>query len=192
MQQVNLEFLEAPMKTCFQFENMNMLQHGEAVHAKYFELRAHLNNGTPLQSEWKLPGYIHDLWDNFKDTLPNEETMRLYQIYHDCSKHSCEIFDEKGKRHFPNHAEESYKRFLQHSNNFIAAELIRLDMTFHSLRGEELEPFFTHPLGFTLWLTTLCELHANAEMFGGISSDSFKIKWKRHEKAGKKFSLVTA
>jgi hypothetical protein len=180
------------MLTCYQFENMNMLQHGQAVHQKYLELRSHLIDGTPLTSEWRLPGYLHDLWETYKDTLPDEETLRLYQIYHDCGKHICRTVDDQGRQHFPDHAEASYRRFLNHSNNFMAAELIRLDMTFHTLRGEELEPFFTHPLGFTLWLTTLCELHANAEMFGGIESDSFKIKWKRHDKAGKKFLLVTA
>lgn len=180
------------MKECFQFENMNMLQHGQAVHEKWMELFDHLEYHCALTSEWRLPSYIQELWENFKHTLPNEETIRLYQIYHDCGKHICRTVDEDGRQHFPGHAEASYRQFLQHSNNFLAAELIRLDMTFHTLRGEELEPYFTHPLGFTLWLTTLCELHANAEMFGGINSDSFKIKWKRHDKAGKKFELVTA
>lgn len=32
----------------------------------------------------------------------------------------------------------------------------------------------------------LSEIHANASMFGGIDSTSFKIKWKQISKRGKK------
>lgn len=38
----------------------------------------------------------------------------------------------------------------------------------------------------TLLLIGLCELHSNAEMFGGIESTSFKIKWKSLSKNGKR------
>jgi hypothetical protein len=31
----------------------------------------------------------------------------------------------------------------------------------------------------------LCEIHANADMFGGINSTSFKIKFKQINKRGK-------
>jgi hypothetical protein len=33
-------------------------------------------------------------------------------------------------------------------------------------------------------LTSLCELHSNASMFGGIESTSFKIKYKQLDKRG--------
>jgi len=38
---------------------------------------------------------------------------------------------------------------------------------------------------FSLLVAALCELHANAKMFGGIESTSFKIKWKKLNKRGK-------
>jgi hypothetical protein len=36
----------------------------------------------------------------------------------------------------------------------------------------------------TLLVTSLCELHSNASMFGGIESTSFKIKYKQLDKRG--------
>lgn len=41
----------------------------------------------------------------------------------------------------------------------------------------------------TLLVTALAELHSNAAMFGGIESTSFKIKWKKLDKLGKKLIL---
>lgn len=178
------------MLTCYQFKDMNMLQHGQAVHHRWLQLSRHLD-GEALEGKWRLPSYTQELWNKLRHEIPSAETMKLAQLYHDNAKHECRVIDEQGRQHFPGHAEASYQRFLKHSKNIlktiIAAELIRLDMTFHTLRGEELEPYYHHPLGFTLWLTALCEIHANSEMFGGIESDSFKIKWKRLEKAGKRF-----
>lgn len=36
----------------------------------------------------------------------------------------------------------------------------------------------------TLLVTSLCEIHANADMFGGIESSSFKIKFKQLDRRG--------
>ena len=37
----------------------------------------------------------------------------------------------------------------------------------------------------SLLLAGLAEIHSNAEMFGGLDSVSFKIKWKQINKRGK-------
>jgi hypothetical protein len=47
-------------------------------------------------------------------------------------------------------------------------------------------PYRTIHGGPVLLLTGLCELHSNAQMFGGIDSTSFKIKFKQLERLGKK------
>jgi hypothetical protein len=57
-------------------------------------------------------------------------------------------------------------------------------MDIHTLRIEEIEEFIKKPQAITLLLSGLASIHANASMFGGISSDSFKIKWKRINKMG--------
>lgn len=38
---------------------------------------------------------------------------------------------------------------------------------------------------YTLLLVSLCEIHSNASMFGGIESVSFKSKWKKIDQRGK-------
>lgn len=47
------------------------------------------------------------------------------------------------------------------------------------------EEFAGRPHAVALLLTGLAEVHANASMFGGIESTSFKIKWKNLDKRGR-------
>jgi hypothetical protein len=66
--------------------------------------------------------------------------------------------------------------------------LISKDMVFHTinqirwswriLNSNSLQTVLT------LLVTSLCELHSNASMFGGIESTSFKIKYKQLDKRG--------
>lgn len=53
-------------------------------------------------------------------------------------------------------------------------------MFFHLARSKDLEQLNVTPQFWTLLLVTLCELHANASLFGGLNSESFKIKYKRY------------
>jgi len=67
-----------------------------------------------------------------------------------------------------------------------------LDMGFHTYRDEQLIELCKNPLAPTLYFTAWAELEANASMFGGHDSDSYKIKKKRLIKAGKKlYNVVT-
>lgn len=59
-----------------------------------------------------------------------------------------------------------------------------LDMEAHTISREGYAEFCARPEAMTLLITALCELQANASMFGGLGSDSFKIKAKRLEKLG--------
>lgn len=105
-------------------------------------------------------------------------------MFHDCGKPLCLTIDENGKRHFPCHSEYSYEQYkLLFPVNFIVQELIRLDMDFHTKRGEDIKKLWKNPLAPTLYLTAWAELYANASMFGGIESTSFKIKKKQLVKA---------
>ena len=164
------------MQSCEQAPGMNILDHGITVHEEYLK----------LMEERDLPDHLLGLWDHLH-LMPNYETMRLYHWYHDCGKPLCLTIDENGKRHFPNHAETSYRLFLKHCRHcYKAAELIRLDMGFHTLRGEELDKLIEHPLALPLYFTAWAEIRANAQLFGGLESESYKIKAKRLLKAGKK------
>lgn len=111
--------------------------------------------------------------------------IELYQIYHDCGKPYCLQIDEEGRRHFPNHATISYLTWLRHSDNKQIVNLIWMDMDMHLLKSDNVEPFARRAEAATLLLTSLAEIHANASMFGGIESTSFKIKYKHIAKRGK-------
>lgn len=172
------------MSKCYQFENMNMLQHGEAVHEAYLQLIVQLEGGEVII---ELPPLIQELYDKLKHKLEDAETIRKYQIYHDCGKHLCRVIGEDGKQRFPNHA---YYSALQYINVFgvsVGSVLVIRDMDFHTMKGDELVDLCKQPIAITLYLTAWAELIANSKMFGGYDSTSFKIKRKALIQAGKKF-----
>ena len=150
------------MGQCEQTPGQSVLDHGESVNSYLFDLVGHLRTGQPLKFEWKLPDWIYEHKNMFLESLPDDETLSLYTRYHDIGKPFCLEIDENGRRHFPNHAEVSYKVFTQFFENNVAAELIRSDM----------------------------DIHSNAQMFGGMSSTSFKIKWKAITQRGKQITKI--
>jgi len=64
-----------------------------------------------------------------------------------------------------------------------------MDMDVHLLKDAGVDGFSSRPEAATLLLTALAEIHSNAEMFGGIESTSFKIKWKQLNRRGKKILI---
>ena len=177
----SLDELLIEMKACEQAPNLNMLQHGELVHEKYNMLMQQLKDGTVKHAE------LLSLYEKFKSKLPPPSVLKAYHVMHDCGKSLCLEIGEDGKRRFPNHAEISAKQYeLIFPNDQFTTNLIRKDMDFHTLRGEELDVLCKHPLAPILYFTAWAEIMANAEMFGGIESDSYKIKAKRLIQACKK------
>jgi hypothetical protein len=188
------------MMSCPQFEGMNVYEHGVDVHARFTDLYLHLTQGTPLQLEWRLSEWINDP-KIVKNLLPFE-TLKMYQIYHDCGKPFCRVVDANGKQHFPNHAEVSYQTWMKHAEVILdghahvspedeqIGKLIRMDMDVHTLKGDAINEFIQCPEAASLLLTGLAEIHSNAAHLGQMNSDQFKIKLKQLDKIGKK--LVAA
>ena len=114
--------------------------------------------------------------------------VKQYIVNHDCGKHLCEVIDEDNRVHYPNHADVSADYWREHSDDELVGKLIRNDMFFHTCKAVDLKetPLSKRELA-TLLVTSLSEIHANAEMFGGIESQSFKIKYKQIERRGKSF-----
>jgi hypothetical protein len=173
------------MKECEQTHGLSVLEHGESVRDHLFDIINHLRYGESLKYEWRLPEWLVDNKDLFLSSLPDDETLELYTVYHDCGKPFCFEIDENGRRHFPNHAEMSYQYFKQVFDNEVAAELILHDMDIHLLKADGVEEFSKSPYALTSLLTGLAEIHSNSKMFGGIESTSFKIKWKSINQRGK-------
>lgn len=180
------------MSSTEQMPGLSVAEHGEMVYRYYADLYCHLYSGTPLKYEWRLPDWITDpvLMER---QLPYH-LVRTYQLFHDCGKPYCREVDADGRQHFPNHAEVShdvwhrcvapYMPLPQESADQIG-RLIRMDMDVHLLKADGVPEFAARPEAMTLLMTGLAEIHANAEMFGGIESTSFKIKWKHLNKRGK-------
>lgn len=160
-----------------------MLQHGQMVYDFYLDLKGHITEGKELSTPWKLPAWAGSiaLWNQ----LPSEETLAIYMIFHDCGKPYCRIEDEEGKAHFPDHAKMSETIWLESGGSPEAARLMGMDMDIHLLKGDDLEEFAARKEAATLLIAGLCEIHANAQMFGGIESTSFKMKWKHIDRRGK-------
>jgi len=178
------------MTSCEQTAGMTILQHGEMVAAYYADLLNHLERGNPLKYQWRLPEWASR--PEVLDALPSREIMGEYHLFHDCGKPACLTFDEDGRRHFPNHTAVSKETWLQAGGSEEIGMLIGMDMDAHLLKADNLEEFATRPQAQALLLTALAEIHANAAMFGGIESTSFKIKWKHIDKRGRQIMDIIA
>ena len=173
------------MANCEQTKGQSVLQHGESVRSYTFDLLDHLKIGSPLTYDWRLPDWLIDNKFLFLESLPNDETLDLYTRFHDIGKPYCIEIGNDGRRHFPNHAEVSFNIFKQIFDDDHAANLIRHDMDIHLLKADGVEDFCKSTDAITHLLVGLAEIHSNAQMFGGMESTSFKIKWKCLNQRGK-------
>jgi hypothetical protein len=134
----------------------------------------------------KIPSWFINYRDQILNNIHPLEIIQEFCINHDISKPYDMIICEDGKKHFPNHSENSKKLWLERGGNPIAAHLMELDMCFHTESKEEiLRRNLDIKDACTLLISSLAEIHANAELFGGIESTSFKIKYKKIDKIGK-------
>lgn len=171
------------MRSCEQAPGLSVLRHGEMVRDHYRDLMDHLRYGSPLRGEWRLPEWIHD--PLLIEDLPSDDTMAEYHVFHDCAKPFVLRIDADGRRHFPDHASASEKAWLDAGGDPEVAALIGMDMDVHLLKDEGVAAFSLLPQARALLLTALSEVHANASMFGGLESTSFKIKRKHVDKRGR-------
>jgi hypothetical protein len=161
-----------------------MLDHGLSV----WKFTQKLISGDT--ADMKIPSWYTSNKDKILSNIHDIETIRLYNIYHDCGKHLCRTVDAEGRTHYPNHAEVSKQAWLQAGGNETIGNLIGLDMIMHTENQEQIAARnLSKKDMYTLLLTALAECHANAEMFGGMESTSFKIKWKKIDKIGRQLIL---
>lgn len=172
------------MKKCFQFNTLSVLGHGLAVKRKASKLVKGDFQG------FTLPDWFKDNFTQIRDFIYDWKVIKRYAIWHDCGKPYCRTVDSENKQHFDGHAEKSRETFLIFSSNNVVADLIGNDMLLHTCKAEELDSCLkggklNKPDAFSLLIVAFAELHANAEMFGGTESLSFKIKYKQLDKRGK-------
>ena len=168
------------MLRCEQTDGVDMFDHGIAVFQKYKQLYKQL---TGVKStDLPMPSWLNSELINKLEPL---SVVFDYTIHHDCGKPSVLQYDETGKRHFPNHSKKSTERAQSIGLSNQVCSLIEHDMDFHTLKSEDIETFAKLPNAITLMVVGVAEVLANAEMFGGFDSVSYKIKWKHIEKRGR-------
>lgn len=191
--QLGLDGIEEEMKQCFQTSGVSVWRHGEMVWEKLQEFIRYLH-GEPLQSAWRLPDWAITYRSELLNKLLPEDILKTYALYHDCGKPFCRTVDADGKQHFPDHAKKSEEIWIQmreqlgyhqlSEQDAQIGKLIGMDMVVHTMKADDIPEFIKHPEAMSLLCTGLAEIHANAEMFGGIDSLGFKMKFKQIEKRG--------
>lgn len=200
------------MKSCEQSLGQSVYQHGRSVEYWYSIMDEILAYGYHDSKNETLIGkdkfILPDWWFKYELCLANRHSRNImlwYTTYHDVGKPYCLEIDSDGRRHFPNHAEKSYevwmelikdsdqdshfsKKYAEKTKGQIIGDLILHDMDIHKIKADDIDALI-RSLGertiVSLLLVALCEIHSNAEMFGGVESVSFKMKWKQIDRRGK-------
>ena len=168
------------MHNCAQTPGMSVYEHGSDVwkHAKQL-----ISGDT---ASFKLPTWYTENLDYITSNIYNSHILESYTTFHDCGKPYCVEIDSEGRSHFPDHANVSkalWDTFFP--DDVEVSTLIGLDMVMHTETAKEItDRNLDIKTSLTLLVVALAELHSNANMFGGIDSLSFKIKWKKLNKRG--------
>lgn len=182
--------MAAAMLHCEQSQGQSVYQHGQSVCSHLFDLIDHIKGVYKLsEALWKLPEWIVDYKDELIGNMHHEDDIRQYTTYHDCGKFLVETVDVHGKKHFPNHAQASKDLWLAVGGSTLVGNLIGWDMDIHILSSDEInnrcKNDWSKVDATTLLLASLAEIHSNAKLFGGITSDNFKMKFKMVDRRGK-------
>lgn len=176
------------MSACLQSQaegrSLTVLEHGDRVLQHYVALMsAALEERFP--SGWRQPKW----WpaavaQELHRTQPSEDIMHNYLRYHDCGKPKTLQVDEHGRSHFPGHAAASADVWQSLGGHPDEVWLMKHDMLLHEGSAQACEAIRRERLAPGLLFAALAELHANATMFGGVDSVSFKIKAKHLDRRG--------
>jgi hypothetical protein len=150
--------------------------HGQQVLRKFQELMSGDYTSWPRIEKVT---WVEEALRSFKTVYPIED-IYTYCLYHDIGKPFC-LTQTDGNIHFPNHAQVSHDIWLQVDTRKHIATWMLHDMDIHTMCRED---FGQTPDANLHRLVGLAEVYANAEMFGGYESDSFKIKLKKLIKNG--------
>lgn len=184
-----LSVLEHGLQVENTFNRMLVSLHGLASGPKASPAEVTSDSGGVLlclpQDAFKWPAALAENAPAFLARLLPAEDLALYQRYHDCGKPLVRVVDEDGRARFPDHARASAAQWLACGGSPEIAGLIEADMFFHTCSAQECDEFAKDPRAASLWLTALAEIHANAAMFGGQESSSFKMKFKQLDRRGR-------
>jgi len=214
MTNLSWEQLCEAMKSCEQTKGQSVYEHCHSVWNWYAILNEILAYGYHSEKcstligrdNFKLPSWFLDYEDDLAMERHCSNIAMWYAEYHDCGKPFLKTTDDGGN-HFSGHAKKSYDVWTEliikrpvdllsdsvyamrdKTKGEVVGLLILHDMDIHTMKAKDIDPLL-EKLGSrtvtTLLLMALCEIHSNANMFGGIDSPSFKMKWKQIDRRGK-------
>lgn len=192
------------MISTLQTQEQNMLAHGLSVNDWLEDILSWLIDDSKLKHSWKLPQCLVNDKQRFRDMFITslhktfngdayasaKRSLQRYVIFHDCGKPSCITYNETGK-HFPAHEKVSAMTWVSLGGSVVEARLMSMDMLIHTIKAEDVNEFVKLTEAPILMLVGLCEIHSNAKMFGGVDSQSFKIKHSRLSARWKKIMSIT-
>lgn len=207
--------LRKDMDSCEQTPGQSISEHCNSVYNYYSCIDEILGIGSDsekallLINSKKFPIKYPDWFFEYEEGLAwnrhGSSISYLYTNFHDCGKPYCKIYDADGKYHFIDHANISYNVWT-HLNEIspiqpeyhrkdklqIIGQLIKRDMEIHTIKAEDISKFCNYAKehidiynSVTLLLVGLAEVSANANLFGGMESESFKTKWKQIDRRGR-------
>jgi len=184
--------LELAMRNCPQGPRQTTWEHCRSVAQHYLILSRRLRNLEFAEREhptWSqhLPKWFHTWRTQLAEATRNNVGLAQgYLEWHDCGKPFCLEYDADGRAHFPQHAKVSARLWERLGGSAAASHLIARDMDLHTLAPSAMAEFAKQENAALLLIATLAAVNANAQLFGGLESDSFKIKAKQLEARGKR------
>lgn len=164
-------------------------QHCEDTYSAYCTIVRYLTQG--VRPALPVPAWLEASREPLRVlAMSHQRVMRDYLTMHDCGKPFSLRFDDSGRPHYPAHAALSARVWLEMGGSAQVASLIARDMDLHTLKAEDASKFAARPDAPLLLLSGLASLHANAADFGGVDSDSFKIKLKRLTSRGTRIAEI--
>ena len=139
-------------------------------------------------SKWRIPSWLLLNKDFILKNLHSTAIINRYTIFHDIGKPFCKTIDEKGVVHFFEHEKVSFEIYSKVFNDPIVSRLILKDMDLHKMKMDNLKDYVMNNKEdiITQLIVSLAEIHANASIMGGLETESFKIKYKKLDKIGKR------
>jgi hypothetical protein len=177
------------MEACEQTPGQNVLEHGASVREHYRALLDHLEGRVNLNDydNWRLPAWVDTYREQLLAAQVHYPLVDRYLTIHDCGKPAVLEVDADGRRHFPGHSVSSmrtYRRTYKDRAIDTVADLIEHDLDVHLLKAVDVPAFVQNPNAATHLLVALAEVTANSQMFGGIESTGFKMKFKHLKSRG--------
>lgn len=173
------------MHQCEQTKGQSIFQHGQQVQSYSLAIIHYLRTGKK-RFHLILPSWIDTYRTQILSALQSNKTISTYTLFHDCGKPFCRTQDQDGKIHFTDHAKvssDTWKNTMP--DQYDVADLMYHDMDIHLAKASDIDELCKNKNIVTHLIVGLAEVLANAQLFGGYDSTSFKIKFKRIDQRGK-------